>query len=919
MPRSFYARLHRHFGTTKSGYEQYKEAEQKLAELLERLPILSYIDRKANSTGKKVAVIGAGFAGLSAAYILKKAGFDVTVFESQNRIGGRVSSSNVSGSIPTEIKDKIDSSLAEKVIEYGAELIGANHLLWLFFARKFGLGINLMTTEEKFDLQGLKEPLYFEGRSILSDTWREIKSQMQKVIDKITQDANQIENPFEPWKTPGADILDNISVKDMLDIYVDDLIDEPLQKKIKEYLIFEFENNNLTDPAKQSYLGLLSSIKGGGGDDYWEQTELFRCANGNASLAEAFQKEIGDIQYKHILKEINIQEPLGIKLVFDGKEHDQKYEYVVLTIPTFNLGKIVIKKQNEEIKEEDKNELEEKYSTQSGNAFKYITALKKRFWLKSNLSPSGSHENLGMLWEATDNQSLSNNGQDKNDQNYVLTVFSGGKKANDIMYKNGVVNANNKKEENLITEQIKDYICNLYPEYRENSKAELLVDWNEIAGDGYSCPEIGEVITKAKRLNNSYAYESNEPYKDKIFFAGEHTCMAFFGYMEGALQSGVMAAQRIAKQEGRKFDGLMVFYGKEEYGEPSLILKVYHENDRKGKLCSDLPVNAKNSDRVERSDINRAVGIFFQNNVYFAWKGRGRDNYPNIVQASFENELREGMEVKLKFSKKYTKTGDKYRTKHTPALVLYSNQLFMGWTTESEGKIMLAPIEVKGNQIQVCEPVIIGKPVITGKQNPEQKTGENEFISNSEINFASYKHKLYVTWISKDRKLKIAESVDGKQFHKVRTILVFNKKKEEESQEFLLPKSVALEVYDGELYLAWIQPDCKEGKKDEIYIMTSKIEEGSTGLDFSFLDKIELPKAGSGLSMTIYNNRLYIAYTEVDKKIKIYRTKKDPSKPEDKNSYWFEQVPILAPEVENEGALGLIGFALQGIYGGQKE
>lgn len=43
MPRSFYARLHRHFGTTKSGYEQYKEAEQKLAELLERLPILSYI------------------------------------------------------------------------------------------------------------------------------------------------------------------------------------------------------------------------------------------------------------------------------------------------------------------------------------------------------------------------------------------------------------------------------------------------------------------------------------------------------------------------------------------------------------------------------------------------------------------------------------------------------------------------------------------------------------------------------------------------------------------------------------------------------------------------------------------------------------------------------------------------------------
>lgn len=39
---------------------------------------------------KKVAVIGAGIAGLSAAYKLKKAGFEVTVFESSDRVGGRM-------------------------------------------------------------------------------------------------------------------------------------------------------------------------------------------------------------------------------------------------------------------------------------------------------------------------------------------------------------------------------------------------------------------------------------------------------------------------------------------------------------------------------------------------------------------------------------------------------------------------------------------------------------------------------------------------------------------------------------------------------------------------------------------------------------------------------------------------------------
>ena len=38
---------------------------------------------------KKVAIIGAGPAGASAAYYLQKEGYEVTVFEKENFIGGR--------------------------------------------------------------------------------------------------------------------------------------------------------------------------------------------------------------------------------------------------------------------------------------------------------------------------------------------------------------------------------------------------------------------------------------------------------------------------------------------------------------------------------------------------------------------------------------------------------------------------------------------------------------------------------------------------------------------------------------------------------------------------------------------------------------------------------------------------------------
>lgn len=63
---------------------------------------------------KSCVIIGAGFAGLAAAYKLKNAGWSVTVLEARNRIGGRV----FSYSLPQ------NSSL---ICELGAEWVGESH------------------------------------------------------------------------------------------------------------------------------------------------------------------------------------------------------------------------------------------------------------------------------------------------------------------------------------------------------------------------------------------------------------------------------------------------------------------------------------------------------------------------------------------------------------------------------------------------------------------------------------------------------------------------------------------------------------------------------------------------------------------------------------------------------------------------
>lgn len=53
--------------------------------------------------GKKIIVIGAGPAGLTAARHLQRQGFSVTVLEARNRIGGRVYTDHSSLSVPVDL------------------------------------------------------------------------------------------------------------------------------------------------------------------------------------------------------------------------------------------------------------------------------------------------------------------------------------------------------------------------------------------------------------------------------------------------------------------------------------------------------------------------------------------------------------------------------------------------------------------------------------------------------------------------------------------------------------------------------------------------------------------------------------------------------------------------------------------------
>ena len=151
--------------------------------------------------------------------------------------------------------------------------------------------------------------------------------------------------------------------------------------------------------------------------------------------------------------------------------------------------------------------------------------MKKRFWIEKARCPSGNDESFGAYWEGTDNQTAGTDAYG-NPLEFDMSVFSGGSHSAKIM---------------APTSPLANAIEKVFVGYSANLAATKLEDWpnKDWTKTGYSCPAVGEVMTKGQFLNGIHG---------RTLFAGEHTSMAFFGYMEGALQSGLRVASQIAGQ-----------------------------------------------------------------------------------------------------------------------------------------------------------------------------------------------------------------------------------------------------------------------------------------------------------------------------------------------------------------------------------
>jgi monoamine oxidase len=501
MPGALFSRLNRSFGPPPSTPERRTATLQKIETATEHYPLFlqSLSEIAPRMAEKSVVVIGAGFAGLTAGWWLATHGFKVTVLEARNRIGGRVYTKREQ----------------RRILECGGELIGRNHANWLRLSSYFGLGLSPITTEENYAAASLKSPMLLGGEAINVNDQETLYDEMKRALKTLDPLAAKVD-ALTPWKSKLRE-KDGESVADWMKTL------KRLSDRTTAALRFQLECDQTLPVARQSLLGLLAAVRGGSLTDlsdrrrqepseFWTETEVYRCSGGNDQLAQSLQSEIEERGSRVLLSTPASKIELdsnGVCVSANGKEFQG--DWVVVAVPPSCWDRIEFPF------------LTEPYSTSMGPAFKFLADTKKRFWMRDSLSPNGTDNQFGMVWEGTDNEDGSRGDPE-------LTVFAGGPAAESAQ-------SASEPEQHFRTG-----LGNLYKGFENEVEETTPVNWTEEEWTmaGYSCPTIGQVTTAAERL-----YKPN----GRLVWAGEHTCMGFFGYMESALQSGMHAAQLIGEQE----------------------------------------------------------------------------------------------------------------------------------------------------------------------------------------------------------------------------------------------------------------------------------------------------------------------------------------------------------------------------------
>lgn len=265
----------------------------------------------------RIAVVGAGLAGLTCAYRLQQAGYRATVYEAQADAGGRCRS----------LRGYFD---AGQIIERGGELIDQSHKEIRHLCQELRLPLDNVLAAEP---NGTEPLYYFDGRPY---SYRQATRDIKQIWQKLHRDLVAAGYPTTYYQsTARGRELDAMSIADWINESVPGGMGSPLGQLLDVAYNIEYG----AESYEQSALNLIYLLGFSGQGQlriFGPSNEKYKVRGGNDRIVSALIQRLADpILYRHelIAVEQNPDGTFGLRFSTPRGTVAAEFDKVALTVP----------------------------------------------------------------------------------------------------------------------------------------------------------------------------------------------------------------------------------------------------------------------------------------------------------------------------------------------------------------------------------------------------------------------------------------------------------------------------------------------------------------------------------------------------------------------------------------------------------
>ncbi|MBW4652531.1 MAG: FAD-dependent oxidoreductase [Kaiparowitsia implicata GSE-PSE-MK54-09C] len=473
---------------------------------------------QAQSSGATpaIAIVGAGLAGLNAAYQLKNLGLSATVYEAKPQVGGRTPS--VTGPVGPGL-----------VLDPGGHFINSDHDDILSLADELGLPLfNRVEDAERSPIAATS--YYFDGRLRPE---AEVAASLAPIAQQIADDAALLDDDYDQF----APEFDELSVADYLDLHADKIAGPFVRTLLEQSIRTEYG----VEPEDSSALQLLFNLPTVDGDsvEMLSSDETYTMEGGIGRLVDSLAAALpGQIHTSRRLTRLQSQNS-GFRLTFNGAETVDA-DYVILAIPFTVLRRVDL---HVDLPKDLTRFIHE---VDLGANEKLFAGFNQKVWRQSGgfINEIWTDQGYSQAWESTQRQPDSQAG--------ALTFYLGGEDA---------ITA----QATPAAAQGQAFVQGLGDAMAPQGRSLTITDlpaaangqffrtaWSQdpFAQGAYTSFQPGQLTEFAEffYIEADTPDDRQDVYVDNLVFAGEHLSDEFYGYMNGAAQTGRLATEVVAER-----------------------------------------------------------------------------------------------------------------------------------------------------------------------------------------------------------------------------------------------------------------------------------------------------------------------------------------------------------------------------------